>query len=80
MDTSLEDGEEAPINAQVADAAKFNKKTRSSENETLFHKLRRLIVVEPYFMLYVIASYPSYGLSQQYFYHAVGIARCRRCR
>ena len=47
--------------------------TLCSQIVTLFHKIRQTVVVEPYLMLYIIASYPSYGLYQRYFYHAVGM-------
>ena len=42
------------------------------EKISWFRKLRRLIVIEPYYMLFVISGFPSYTLKQQYFYYAVG--------
>ena len=37
-----------------------------------FRKLRCSIVIEPYYMLFVVSEFPRYTLLQQYFYYAVG--------
>jgi MFS family permease len=42
------------------------------KSESFCQKMRRLVVIEPYYMLFIVAGYPSYSLREQYFYYAVG--------